>query len=483
MNRILPIFFLLFGTFAGRAIACSCAIGGTVDVEFAKTPNVVILKLRSVEKVADGTSDPIGPENAVLTVERSLKGNLKVGQQLTFMQGGGGSCGWYFSEDSIDREYLFYLPSKPQNDGRWIGSICSRSGGLDQVSADLMFLDNIAKLTGRSRLSGRVTKTLATFVEGREYFQSESLSDRALAIIGNGRTIKVKTDKNGVYEIYDLPPGKYKIRPERIEGFRSGYEVPDDRPDFEIKAKSHTERNINFIIDNALRGKFFDTNGKPLKDVCMRLVPTQVSEKSFALPFDCTESDGSFEIKQIPAGNYVLLLNDDDKVTASTPFGAFFYPKAKNREDAAELQFGPGTVIDDLIVVPPATAETITVSGAVRVSDGKIPNSDIAEYTAVEFMADGDPNADKYNPSSRANIDEKGRFTIRILKGQKGNLYGTTSAYPGKYANCPKLDRLIPKGDRITDIKTSIVLINADSDQTGVELVFPFPNCKKAIID
>lgn len=478
---------------------------GTVDEEYRKSANVVILKVKRIEKTETPPPRLVnygGIKQTTLAVEKVYKGNLKVSQELIFAQGGGADCIWTFTEESIGKEYLFYLGATPLDNKSsagviaateqfpkvvpkdiWVASACSRSNSLKWAAADILYLENRLKVIGRTRLSGRITKHAESSVDEQPSLL-EVLSDRSVVVAGNGKTVEVKTDKNGVYEIYGLPPGKYTVRPEPIEGFKHGFLRRDDDTQVVIKPKAHTERNFDFEIDSAIRGKFFDANGKPLKDVCVELLPAHGTKAQYFHNFDCTEGDGSFELTEIPAGSYVLLFNDDDKITAAVPFRAFYYPKAGKRENAAQIEIAPGTKIENLIVVAPETADVITVSGVLRMLDGKEANDDNAEYAAVEFIADDDEKADSDRPSSRATIDSKGRFTIRILKGHTGKLYGTVSTFPGEYLNCPKLEKLIPKkeGINIVDIKTPIVFITADADQTGVELKFPFPSCKKARI-
>ena len=48
----------------------------------------------------------------------------------------------------------------------------------------------------------------------------EILTDSPIVIKGNGKTIRLKTDKNGVYEIYDLAPGRYRVTPVKIRGYK-----------------------------------------------------------------------------------------------------------------------------------------------------------------------------------------------------------------------------------------------------------------------
>ena len=498
------MFMAAIGT--GRILACSCMVSGTVDQEFNKAANVVILKARSVEKTETPPPRLVnygGIKQTILTVEKVYKGILKVGQELIFAQGGGADCIWTFTEESVGKEYLFYLGAKPLDSKSssgviaatgqfpkvvpkdvWVASTCSRSNSLIWAAADILFLEDRFKASGRTRLSGRITKSIESSVQ-EQPSSMEVLSDRSVVVTGNGKTIKLKTDKNGVYEIYDLPPGKYTVRPEEIEGFKHGFWRGRGDTQVVIKTKVHTERDFDFEIDSAIRGKFFDANGKPLKDVCMELVPARGVKEQYFHNFDCTNADGSFELTEIPAGSYVLLFNDDDKITADVPFRAFYYPKVSKREDAKEIAIAPGTKIENLIIVAPETADVITVSGTLSMQDGKLANNANAEYASIEFIADGDEKVGGDSISSRTTIDAKGRFTIRILKGQKGKLYGTVMTFPGEYLNCPKLDKLIPKKDgiNIVDIKTPSIFINANIDQNGLELTLPFPSCKRARID
>ena len=82
---------------------------------------------------------------------------------------------------------------------------------------------------------------------------------------------------------------------------------------------------------------------------------------------------------------------------------------------------------------------------------------------------------------ARATTDEKGRFSIKVLKGSRGTLIGSMYTYVGEFENCPKLDRLIQQSKKqITDITTAPVELQATTNLYGVELKFGFPWCKKA---
>lgn len=473
--------FILFAA-ADVSYACSCVRSGTVDQEFAESPNIVILKLQSVEKLAEGEKGYGygGIKQSKLTVEKVFKGNLKIGQFLTFTQGGGGDCIWTFSEKGIGTEFLFYLGAKPVKGNIWAAGTCSRSNSAKYAAADLLYIEKLTKVRGKTRLSGSLTQSVASAVESEESSYNR-LAGRKVRISGNGKNIELKTDENGVYEVYDLPVGKYKITPEKIFGYKFSDEKSNS-VEVEIEAKSQTEQDFDFSIDNSIRGKFYDTNGKTLKNVCLNLLPARGKKAKYFYQSDCTDENGVFEFDRIPAGTYVIIVNEDGEVSSNEPFGTFYYPSATNREDAAEITIGAGDFREDLIINAPETAEIITISGILLFEDG---NPVVDE--SVEFFAESENKKpdDKYaKEDARASTNENGKFSIRILKGQKGKLFGSMITYVGEYEKCPKLDKLIrAKGNSVEDIETPPIEIKAVSDLLEIELKFPFPSCKKAKIE
>ncbi len=463
--------------------ACSFVRSGTIDTEFDTTPNVAIFKLQSVEKLAEGEKGygVDGIKQSKLTVEKVFKGNLKVGDILTFAQGGGADCVWTFSEKAVGNEYLFYLDAKPDKDKIWAAITCSRSNSVKYAAADLLYLEKMAKVRGKTRLSGAITQSIRAAVEGEESSYHQ-LAGRKVRVSGNGKNIELKTDENGVYEIYDLPVGKYKVTPEKVNGYKFTREEKSDSVEVEIEAKSHTEQDFDFSIDNAIRGKLFDANGKSLKDVCLDLLPVRGKKPPYFYQADCTDENGKFEFEEIPAGTYVIVVNDDGELSSSEPFGTFYYPSATRREDAAAITIGAGDFRDDLIVNAPQTIETVTMTGVLLFEDGK----PVAKES-VKFFAETENSKprDKYaQADARTATDEKGQFSVRILKGQKGKLFGSMYSYIGEYDKCPKLDKIIrAKGDSAEDIETPPIEIDAINDLSGIELKFPFPGCKKAKIE
>jgi hypothetical protein len=231
--------------------ACSCITLPLLD-NIKSSENIVLLQLKSVEKYKEDErviSDD-GIKQSKLVVRKVFKGKLKVGQELIFNQGVCCICIWGFNEKSVGTEYLFFLDSNEYKDGLWEAYICSGSDSLKFAASNLLYLEKLNKVKGKTRLSGTVYKT-----KGRwnvEFY--EPMAKAKIRLLGNGIDVTLTTDKSGVYEIYDLPVGKYELIPPKIKGFaviESDRFTPPHTNIFEveIKAKSLTEQDIKYLVD------------------------------------------------------------------------------------------------------------------------------------------------------------------------------------------------------------------------------------------
>jgi hypothetical protein len=493
-HKIFPL-LLLFSVVlvvgARPARACSCGGQQTVLDEYEWADVVVVARAVAVEKaepektapegqMSNGENYVAGVKSTTMQVERAFKGKLKVGDQMIFGQGGGADCVWTFGEESVGRKYLFYL-KRPKGSSVWIAGTCGRSGSAEGAGDDLLYLEKMEKVRGRTRISGALTFA-------RE--SGESVAGRKIKVVGGGQTYEVKTDENGVYELYDVPAGRYTVEPEiprgwKVDNFWLGYS-PSFAGNGKVKApkkipivlqdKKHAGLDLRFEIDNAIRGRLYDSSGRPLNGVCLHLVPADGTKGPYLA--GCTEKEGAFEIDEIPPGRYVIVVNEDGKASSSEPFATFYHPNVSRREDATVFQVGPGEFVENVQIYAPAAAETVTVEGALLYSDGK-PVAD----ERVEFKSE--TTGDKAGADASAQTDAKGRFAVKILKGQKGQLYGTMYTFVGEFENCPKLEAAIRKmgGNNLAEIKTAAVQINAEQNVYEVELRYPFPGCRKAKID
>jgi len=207
--------FLFVLACAPAGYGCSCGRTQTVLDAYESADVVVVARAVSQERKTKEETKEEGQPGGVaasedlndwrhvlstkMLVERVYKGGVKAGEEMVFAQGGGADCIYTFDKEDVGRAYLFYLKRIKGSDF-WIAGTCGRSRPVEGARDDLLYLNNLAKARGRTRISG-------TF----ECFTADApdLAGLRVVVRGGGKTFETRTDEHGVYEIYDAPPGKY----------------------------------------------------------------------------------------------------------------------------------------------------------------------------------------------------------------------------------------------------------------------------------
>ncbi|MEQ1644795.1 MAG: hypothetical protein ABL959_15205, partial [Pyrinomonadaceae bacterium] len=170
---------------------------------WCRDPGPVLDRVEDSKFVIVGRLASVGETKAKIVVERIYKGSLKVGDQLDFEQGQFTDCVRGFGIHEIGQEYLFYL-NAPSNEPTYAASICNGSNVLARAFDDLAYLDKISDVARKTRLSGY-------FTTARD--DKPNVEGLLIKVTGK-KSYSLKTDKNGFFEVYDLPPGDYVIEPQ-----------------------------------------------------------------------------------------------------------------------------------------------------------------------------------------------------------------------------------------------------------------------------
>jgi hypothetical protein len=463
------VLFLLLSS--NTAQACSCSITRTVDVVADAKPYIGIFKVEGVDEDTIG-GDSI-PKRATLIVEKIFKGNLTPGERFVFSNEG--MCLVRFGKGSVGKRYLLYLHG-PVDRGVWAAGMCSRSGRLSSKRDDVLYLEKWTRVRGKTRLSGSVSQQIESDGEPREWHY-KSLGGIKLRVRGSGADITLTTDENGAYEVYDLRPGKYDIFIPEIKGFTQDPWNNSGEPiSIEVHSNKHTERNIFYNIDNSLSGKLIDEEGLPVSGTCLELVATSHALPDYSNESACTDVKGEFQFFEILSGTYVLVGNNENKITPRNPFPKFYYRDKEAVAEPARFVFAPGVHFKGLVMRAPAFSGVINVNGVVRFSDGKpVVKADVEFFSGVSKWTEV---IDSLSYVSTAETDENGNFRIRIASGDNGILVGSFTAYKNEYKHCPQIRKIIDEGGfGWENIRTPAVRVNTSIEIRGVELKFPFPGC------
>jgi hypothetical protein len=479
--RLFCTSILLFTSAEAQIVTnpCPCPPVPTVLDAYEAADAVAIARVVSV-RVLEGSfpRDPSVPDARVAkaNVQRVYKGNLKINEQITFMLGGW--CPPTFDNSGVDSEILLYL--RPKQYEAWGTFICGRTRPVLQATEDLLYLDNMNQLRGKTRVSGNY---------GAWTNKDINVADRRIRIVRDrdAKVFETVTDEKGVFEIYDLPPGKYRLEPEIPEGWRIdrsslkhfvSTKAPQDSTKwarFVLNPQKHASVSFAFQPDNAVEGRIVGPKGNPLANTCAYLRKPEMLGDIVALfrlgslASGCSDQNGHFRIESVTPGTYVLILNVLGKPRSSDPFPRVFYPGTTELEKATPVEIGLGETVKDVNVAVPFLLDTVTVAGVLRRSDGlPVPKQEVRFETVGESEVNG---------LAITQTDEQGRFSLKILKGLEGTVYGGMSVIAGRFARCPELKSLnYSEKDRVY-VRSKDLKIETKKDISNLDLTLLYPDC------
>lgn len=466
--------------------ACSCGSYPAVCESYGEAPAVFIGSVRTVENTVQKVEgrEFIGGQKAWVQVDKVFKG--KVNGEVLF-RSYGSSCDVTYKEG---QRWLFYAYFKKEEKA-WHIRACDRSTQLEGAQEDLLYLNALPKSAQTTRISGRV-----------EHYEDDPKKGFGLVNHVMGAKISIRgpknyevfTDANGIFELYDAPAGLYEITTEIPLGLKLRFpisygaaalvdrkDLPDGRVQgkFRHKLEQNSCVSIGFVLsaDNAISGKVIGADGKPMRGVCLELVPVNLGESKrspYFRVFDCTEEDGSYVLDDMPAGQYLIVANYHEKISANEPFRETYYPGTFEKEKATIITLAEGDRRTDYNIHIPSQVPTQTLRGVLLFSDGKPVSDGFIWFKGID-MPEG------YDGDSHTAVDEQGRFELTVLKGIRGTIRGEITTYEGKYLNCPALDELARKGGGfVSDLSTKRIELEVNSDSDGIILKFPFPYCARA---
>lgn len=433
-----------------------------------------------------------------MVVEKVYKGAVKPGEQLFFQQGGGGDCSYNFEKVRKGRQFLMYS-SVPKN-GIWRAGICGRDQWLETAADDLLYLNNLAAVRGKSRISGVLRYA------NPESYQTTPISGRKVKISGNGINRETVTNSDGAYEFLGLPPGFYTIIPgsyprtfppfgrglldyrsERLatprqkEIYRKAIETQrNQRQDKTGKYATYLFPNgssgYDFYYDtsNTVEGFVTGPDSKSLKDASITFVgedgkvPFQRVEK--------TDENGRYIIPRLNPGKYYIAVNNHGFVSADNPFLTTYHPGVQDIKQAVILDLKGGEALKNINIRIPNIAPTIWISGKVVYADN-VP----VDEADVKFEAIDEPK--KVIGDSEMRTGENGEFKIKVLKGLNGEIAAKKLFWSMHYKACENqilTGKVIGNDSYGPTVATKPILINADGDITGLVMKYPFKSCPRA---
>jgi protocatechuate 3,4-dioxygenase beta subunit len=454
--------FLLLGS--AQLFGCVCAGWPSAKDAWQGSPVVFLGYVESIQPVESAKG--FEPQTAVVRVDEAFKGSRR-GQTFKLSQEGN-DCSPKFK---AGERVLFYL-FPAETAGLWNAPGCHRSRDLDSAADDLLFLRHLPDSAHGNRLSGEIEVYENSGPNG--FQRSGGLPGVTVTISSEkGAPIRTATNGDGVYEVYGLPPGTYKVDIEVPKGLRiyfpliTGKRLPGDKKaSATLGPDSGVSVGFVLMADTRISGRVLDPRGKPMKGVCIRLEAASDKENTVRV-FGCTSAEGNYKIEQMPPGQYRVVANSGNQLTARTPFPKLYYPGTTDPQKAELVTVAASGATEGIDIRVPAMEKVVRLSGQVLFSDGAaVPKA------FVNFQA-GDG---KYEEYSLAKDD--GSFSFPVVSGKPGEVRANISVTQDEASKCPQFQATFRENALMTMLQTGSWQIPGESDSANIRLVLSVPSCK-----
>ena len=389
-----------FGVMTPASEACSCAGAGSPCESYGSASAVfsgTVVATREKERSNTNDPDDIGYRRIFkFSVEQSFLGVDTT--EIEILTGsGGGDCGYAFK---IGGRYLVYA-YRYRNE--LVTTICSRTKPFAQATEDLAFLSNLSSAAPGVTIHGQLVRGRGAKTE------MAAMAANALIKIEGGNVRKeVRLDADGRYRISGLPAGKFKVALQLPET------LVTDRPEREISVADRGCAAVTYYVNDNGRvmGRLLDAEGQPVSRLLVTLISTEPDAKQYDLRLDRTDSDGRFNITNVPAGRYVIAVNKSrfpDPTDSAFAYPGVFYPGVVDQVNAEVITVAPGQKLTGLdFRVPLRRPPSVAVVQVVWADGSPVKR---ATLLLRDLAGEADSNFS-------AQADEHGRFTINGYVGQ-----------------------------------------------------------------
>jgi hypothetical protein len=224
--RLLVHSILMVLAASNSAYACNCLGQSSSVCEASAGAEAIFVgtvhKVELLNSKKDGPqSEEIAGQIAHVRVENVFKG--KIGPEIA-IHSGMTSCDLFYH---VGEQWVFYASYDKRNRIWSAGNMCGRSRPTKQAANDLLYLQRLPDSAQQTRISGVISYLKSDLEKGTI---STTINGVKLKLTGEQRTAEVYTGRNGIYEIYGLPPGEYLIKPEAPPGWTENFPIQASNP-------------------------------------------------------------------------------------------------------------------------------------------------------------------------------------------------------------------------------------------------------------
>jgi hypothetical protein len=418
--RTLVLVYFITQLMSSGAFSCGCiSFGGCPGLGNEKDPvfTGTVLEITDLTPTTDEAF--LSSRKARIHVNESFGGLASDIDEVDVLTGvGGGDCGIPFKPGEV-----YLIAASRGNDGFLHTGACSYTQKIEFAGAALRVLRKRRDGYKVPALTGRIAQHDRNFQGNLGGLEPKHLANTRIRIKGGNGVYETWSDAEGLYEIYNVPPGKYEFDPELPFGTTLSWFIESDKPlaPFYLE-RSCEDRDIEVFAGGSIQGRVLDSFNNALPHALVYIVPvdTKVLPKARQGYWVGQYEEGSFKFVHIPPGNYIILVNPDDSRDPDFPYGRTFYPGAHDRTSARVISVSAGEQIKDadIHVQEQFAARRLTVS--VVWENGQL----IRDYVSVEAkgtvntMAETDRSTVHLNLLPNEDYEVEARLFCQYLDDQ-----------------------------------------------------------------
>jgi hypothetical protein len=398
----------LLSVFSASVEACTCGStfsGSQPCQAYWSSAAVFAGKVTDISIISqDFGNGLIGNRGKVVhfLIEQSFRGVQ--GTDVEVLTGmGGGDCGYDFRQGE---RYFVYAYRNP-NDGKLGARICGRTRPLSNASADLEYARSVARGKTGGIIFGIVLRyTRDTYLD---YGRHKGIEGVPITVDGNNRRFNLLTDNEGRFQLDELPAGRYKV----------GADLPSSLRKLSAQEVVVTEGRCaaaEFLTTSlgAIKGKLVNSEGGAASKVNIMLIPADTGgneEKWQGREVSSyTDEQGFYDFKQVPPGEYVIVVNYKGQSSEfDPPFPRTYHPGTSDPTQARVFKISEGEDIEapDFRLLPRLVERTI--EGVVEWPDGRPATGARVglEYTERRWMG------------LSSAVSDQGQFSLKCFEGYK----------------------------------------------------------------
>jgi 5-hydroxyisourate hydrolase-like protein (transthyretin family) len=425
--QILLAFIAVLIFSAPPARACSCAFGGGAPCqEYWRADAVFAGTVVSSGKISvDHGSYKSDMRVLHMTVEQPIRG-IQTAELDVITGWGGGDCGYEFQ---LGKRYLVYA-YREEKTNRLSTSICTRTRPLAEADDDLTFIRALPTSGMEGLVFGKVGRRNHHWKEGEQWYKP--VPDAELTIESETTQYQAQSDAKGNFRVEKVLPGKYLVKLKLPPGLIRNSLRKDEgaaivENEIEVAARGCAETDFYLESDTRVSGRVLDAKGNPAANLPLNMRGASSDQRNINTFLSATtDTDGNFEFQIVPPGDYLLgfrIMNSSQ--ADDTPYPRTFFPGVNAKALAKVVSVKEGESLQRLVLQMPPQLTPRAVEGVVVWSDGRPATGASVYLNLIEEV--------EMTAFSSAQVDEQGRFTLKLYEGMEYKVSATRQGSAGKY--------------------------------------------------